>query len=396
MNGGALALPRTTISGIMMRSLFAAMLLLVAPAHGQGDLPIWRLSEELRVGSIDGPGALSRVHSLTVDTGGALLFVAQPLDHTIGVFDAVSGKSLRQIARHGEGPGEFRMLDHVGWRADTLYATDFLLKRVSLFSPAGSHYRSGVINVAVDPATGRGSHPLAMTADGMVISRSGLSSAMVAEGRITATPWSLVDWSGRIVRVVGMRDLRGAVGLAKAGTRLFYFTQPMAERSILAVHPDGQVIVTVQQAAGDDRPKPFDIAMMNADGSSRFARSYEYAPQELPPAARDSLVEVLARDLALALPAGRAGEAAREAVAVPTYYPPVSSVVVGRDSTVWLRLNGDGRSVNWLILDSGGDIAARVVAPAELKILFADSDHAWGVVHDEFDVPYVVRMRIAR
>lgn len=379
-----------------MRSLFAAMLLVVAPAHGQDELPIWRLSEELRVGSLDGPGALSRVHSLTVSPDGALLFVAQPLDHTIRVFDAQSGKSVRQIGRHGEGPGEFRMIDHVGWRADTLYATDFLLKRVALFSPTGSHYRGGVINVAVDTATGRGSHPLAMTADGTVISRSGLSSAMVAEGQITATPWALVDWDGRIVRVVGMRDVRGAVGLATAGTRLFYFTQPLAERSILAVHPDGQVIVTVQQAAGDDRPKPFEVVMTKPDGSSLFSRTYEYAPQELPTTSRDSLVEVLAKDLALALPVGRARAAAREAVAVPTHYPPVSSAVVGRDTTVWLRLNGTGRSVNWLILDSRGDIVARVVAPAELDILFTDSDHAWGVVHDEFDVPYVVRTMIAR
>lgn len=380
----------------MMRLMLGAMLLLAAPAHAQDDLPIWRLSEELRLGSLDGPGALSRIHSLTVSPDGALLFVAQPLDHTIRVFDAASGEPLRQTGRHGEGPGEFRMVDAIGWRADTLYATDFLLKRVSLFSTTGSHHRSGVINVAVDAATRRGSHPLAMTADGLVISRSGLTSAMVANGEVTVTPWALVDWDGEIVRVVGMRDVRGTTGLARAGTRLFYFTQPMAERSILAVHPDGHLIVIVQQAAGDDRPKPFEVVMMKADASPHFARSYEYVPQELPPAVRDSLRAALAKDLALAVPEGMARDAAREAVAAPTHYPPVSSVVVSRDSTIWLRLNGAGSSVNWLILDSRGDLLARVVAPADLKILFADADYAWGVVHDEMDVPYVVRSRIAR
>jgi hypothetical protein len=380
-----------------MRFLIAVMLLGAAPLHAQSNPPIWRLSEELRIGSVDGPRALSRVQSLTVSSDGAALFVAQPLEHTIRVFDAVSGQPVRQIGRHGEGPGEFRMVEYIGWKADTLYATDFLLKRVSLFAANGEHFRTKVINPAVDPATGRGSHPLGMTAEGNVISRSGLTSAMVASGQVAATPWALVNWEGRVIRNIGMLDLRETTGIAKAGTNRFYFSQPLSRRSFLAVHPDGQILVSVQQPAGGDPPGAYEVVGMKADGSRLFARAYRYTPRAVPREAADSLREVLARDLALAVPADLARSAAREYVAVPTHHPPISWVVVGRDNTIWLRGEDVGSgTVGWLVLDSRGGILARVSAPAKLRILYADESAVWGVVHDDLDVPYVVRSLIRR
>ena len=53
--------------------------------------------------------------------------------------------------------------------ADSLYATDFLLSRYSLFSSTGAHYRTQQVAPIIDSVAGAGSHPIALTADGNAV-----------------------------------------------------------------------------------------------------------------------------------------------------------------------------------------------------------------------------------
>jgi len=49
----------------------------------------------------------------------------------------------------------------------------------------------------------------------------------------------------------------------------------------------------------------------------------------------------------------------------------------------------------WWRLDADGVPVARIEVPRNLGLRTYDGEHLWGVETDEYDVPYVVRLRIA-
>ncbi|MYG47869.1 MAG: hypothetical protein F4164_00565 [Gemmatimonadales bacterium] len=79
------------------------------PAPGRGGGPEeWRLVEELRLGEVDGAGpeVFGNVHDVAVDEKGHI-YVLDYGSKEVRVFDR-EGRHLRNMARNGEGPGEFR------------------------------------------------------------------------------------------------------------------------------------------------------------------------------------------------------------------------------------------------------------------------------------------------
>ena len=79
------------------------------PAPGRGGGPDeWRLVEELRLGRVDGTGpeVFGDVHDVAVD-GKGRIYVMDAGSKEVRVFGR-RGRHLRNIARDGEGPGEFR------------------------------------------------------------------------------------------------------------------------------------------------------------------------------------------------------------------------------------------------------------------------------------------------
>lgn len=53
-------------------------------------------------------------------------------------------------------------------------------------------------------------------------------------------------------------------------------------------------------------------------------------------------------------------------------------------------------TASWLVIDPHGQYRAVVRAPSELDLKYVGGDTAWGIVHDDLDVPYVVRMRLRK
>ncbi|WP_419940323.1 6-bladed beta-propeller [Candidatus Palauibacter sp.] len=77
------------------------------PGRGGGS-DEWSLVEELRLGQIDGTGpeVFGHVHDVAVDEKGHI-YVLDVASKEVRVFDR-EGRHLRNMARDGEGPGEFR------------------------------------------------------------------------------------------------------------------------------------------------------------------------------------------------------------------------------------------------------------------------------------------------
>ena len=79
------------------------------PIPGRGGGPDeWRLVEELRLGQLDGTGpeVFGDVHDVVADEKGHI-YVLDVASKEVRVFDR-KGRHLRNMARDGEGPGEFR------------------------------------------------------------------------------------------------------------------------------------------------------------------------------------------------------------------------------------------------------------------------------------------------
>jgi hypothetical protein len=91
-------------------------------------------------------------------------------------------------------------------------------------------------------------------------------------------------------------------------------------------------------------------------------------------------------------------QAARDAVEktfadIPQTPPAVTEVLIGRDSTIWLK-TGDGEN-GWTVLDSAGQPLARVTLPVGARPVHADRSQVWVVSLDSMDVPSAVRFRVS-
>ncbi|WP_419160931.1 hypothetical protein [Candidatus Palauibacter sp.] len=82
--------------------------IVVSNSAGGGGPDEWRLVEEFRLGRVDGTGpqVFGDVHDVAVDEKGHI-YVLDYGSKEVRVFDR-AGRHLRNMARDGEGPGEFR------------------------------------------------------------------------------------------------------------------------------------------------------------------------------------------------------------------------------------------------------------------------------------------------
>jgi hypothetical protein len=105
---------------------------------------------------------------------------------------------------------------------------------------------------------------------------------------------------------------------------------------------------------------------LNPAGDTLTERRYPYRPIRLTREAVDNAVRLPDARFRDRFPSEEAAlEAIREALFIPPYHPPVSGI-------------------------------GRVETLPDVRIVHADRDRVWAVVQDEWEVPYVVRYRIAR
>ncbi len=80
---------------------------------------------------------------------------------------------------------------------------------------------------------------------------------------------------------------------------------------------------------------------------------------------------------------------------MPEFHPPVTSVLVGRNGSAWLRGEHVGTpQTTWRILSPEGALRGVVELPARFSPLLADGDRVWGREIGALDVPYIVRYRL--
>lgn len=362
----------------------AAVGMLASPACSEAStdsVAQWTLSEELRIGSESSPEyALTDVRGIEVSEEGDI-FVLQPADGSVRVFDE-NGRFLTYIGRAGEGPGELMDIASFGLHGDTIWISD--RRGIHRFESNGTYLDSEMLRY--EPS-------------GAMLS-SGSASQIFIDGTLAIMP-SFIPTLDRstwpthlpLHRVAG-DEFRGELAAFDLNVIQLYTPADGRTRPAfrpfhpLAVHgyaPDRRSLAVVHQAAAEgSADATFRLSRIGYEGDTIVSRNVPYTPVPVPSAIRDSIEASVPAALS----------AARFAAApIPEYYPPVRSLTIADDGSLWLDLQGHQPS-RWMVLDSAGNHTANVTGEGAMRIVAIRERTVWGVVTDSLDIPYVVRSRI--
>jgi len=347
----------------------------------------WQLEPEIRVGEVDGAGALANILSIVVSPSSGSIFISNT--EQIKVFGP-DGRYLRQIGRKGPGPGEFAILTRISWLDGNIVATDFLAKRITQFTEEGAVVDSRQMqfpSLDAFPSV----QLLAPLRDGAVL---GLAAGpAMADQELQPLVW--LGASGEL-KVIDELDISTQsvplVGPNQARGRLF---RSINSSSLQSVDPRGSGVAIVHQPTPlNAQPTNFRIHKLDANGEVIFARSYSFSPRRLPTEVADSIVDLrqgYRRQM------GWNDRELRAALGLTAFQPPVTDLLLGVDSTIWIRRESFGEElVEYWVLDPRGDPIGRLSLPRRAKLLYADRDFVWGLEFDRLDVPYAVRYRVLR
>jgi hypothetical protein len=379
---------------------------------GFQDLPTRVAEPQVRIGHVDDPDfAFTRVSAIEVGPDGTILSL-HPQESAIRRWTG-DGRPAGTIGRRGEGPGEFSRPQSMGWVGDTLWVLDLANYRFSFYSDDGSFIRSMAppVDMGAPELAREGIHPPRphrLLADGTIWSRSPAFSQQIMEGTVTRVLHARTQGDGSLLDTLGFQPVspRGSLGIAFPGGGGVFTSQPFSDEVLLQGVPDGSGLLIVERpVAGDPGTAAFTLTRVGVRGDTLFSRTYPYAPMPIPRERVDSVIEAQAASFHEFLGEQR-GIAMREwrrlvrdALYAPSHYPPVASMVPGRDGSVWLRPgapdpDADGRGQEWIVLDPEGEPVQRVRVPEGARILLPEVDGFWGVVQDELDVEYITRFRV--
>jgi hypothetical protein len=367
------------------------------------DLPVHEVVEDIRIGSHDDPdqALTSRGTSLPIlpGTDGGV-WVVQYDDQSLRHYDA-QGSFVGRIGGAGEGPGEFGAISGLGWwrGTDTLWVSDFALRRVTLFGSDGTFVRTFA-------------HPLVEHGDSLQVV---LPYAFSPEGAglavVSSRPGVIYDGDLPIVRYDAERgvvqDEVGSLteGLSVAirwqGAPLASGMHPMSDAPISAFAPDGHRIVIVDRSTDQVSDPAVSAVALTYSGDTLWSRQFEYVPIPVAQNEVDSILEARIASfqrftqLEGRLTDEQAAEAYRTSVQMPRHVPPIRAARLGLDGRTWLQWDAPaGVPSDVWILSPDGELLMALRPTQVLNILSVDGDYLWALELDELDVPFLVRYRI--
>lgn len=350
-----------------------------------------QLEELGRIGELDGPAALTDVLSAVVGPDGNL-YVTQWQDAYVSVY-GVDGELRGTIARAGLGPGEFTMAGAAGFAGDTLWVAGSPSK-IGLFRLDGTP----IHDLRVRDSYGEdGSYyqPWAYTRDlgtlGEVVVRPEVAAdpqgrrlpilALGSDGEITDT----VAWfdAPRTTITPPILGSKAIVRVSELGATPFAFS------------PDGTAAVVVDLVEEPTR-RVLRATWLDSRGDTTVVRERPNPPHRFPVERVVSELAELLGGSGLPVTAAAARTILEEEVPWPQYAAPFTSLVLGGDHRLWLRLEEDWDSARWEIWAPDATSVEDVWLPADVEIHYADSAQVWAERKNDLDVPFLSRYRIVR
>lgn len=320
-------------------------------------------------------------------------------------FYAADGARIATLGRDGAGPGEFRVaLSHFGWNGDTLWVWDPELSRLTFATSAGRYIGDESLNYAFAAPRDWGRFPPMVGIAGVVGVRGN-------ERLVTTRTWkslpSLRHSRGPVVAIGDMHVINRIVGDFPYGSDSDYVTVDIGSRHLAEMtHPlralargtaafDGGRIAYLVTVVDGEHGGRLRLTVLAASGDTLVAREYGFVGEARPARVADSIVEAR---LSQETQTPRRQDGLRQLLdrsRRQPVYPPVSSLVMGRDSTTWIGFRSTTDTRAWLVLDAQGAPVGSLRLPTRFRISDAERATVWGVARDDDDVESVVRYRVS-
>ena len=356
------------------------------------------LDPDLTIGSESHPDAvLTRVYDVTVGTQGDV-FVVQWQTPAVLRFSS-DGAFRGLIGRRGSGPGELIAPSRLGWVGDTLWVSDPSGARIELFHENGEHIRSVRVGGHFGEKVGESLRPWGILADGAVVLAGSPSIGMMARGAVTTRGLYRLHPGDSVVELRQLPVVEGDALLVPLNGGFLGGTPLLPSSPLWDAHPDGRFILLLDRSPYDRAAAPM-ITMEKFDGfGARFWEgAIPYEPVPVSAEWRDRSYRERAEQSGGGTPdrsIARIEAALRDHVNLPDYFPPVSRMIVGVDGTIWLRREPVSEEVHlWEVFDEDLDLVGRLEIPSSISLHQVSRTKVWATVHDEFDVPSLVRMHV--
>ena len=361
----------------------------------------WQLVEDLRIGTAEGEPEYQFGAILAIEVGddGTIYALDQQGQH-IKAFDA-EGQYVRTIGRGGSGLGEISA--SAGGlallRGDTLIVLDQGNARFSRFQTDGAATGSFRIDF---PRTGFPFRIAALETGGMV-----------AQMRRFAVPNAPPDSKDRVLRLSSegepidtlMSFNSGNTFSAAGGAPRWEFFSP---EPLWAVQQNGGVLFGVNAA--------YTIEIRDSIGSVERIVTKPFTPIPVTEAdaerIRDAVMELIRRQAGQNVPAAQL-QALRGNMNFAPNYPVIAFIAAGPEQTIWVQqirtlrdlseeelanfnIQLDLAAPRWDVFDATGRYLGAVNMPGRIQLFAIEDDAFYGVMRDDLDVQYIVRLRLQK
>lgn len=334
----------------------------------------WRIIEELRIGSLDaeGPEAFARVPSFTVDDAGRIWVLESQAGELRG-FDP-SGRHIRTIGRAGEGPGEFRQPLRVDISPEgEFWVMDLGNARLSIFGADGELERTVPFGGGFFTTPWRGGfdrngryYSPVLDLDAEVRIRFGVFQSDLTPVDMIDPPadpverdrWQLVSDDGGARMTIPFQGRR-TWDLSREGTIWALITD---QYRLITFDLDGDTLRTVTK---ETRPVP-----VSAEERTEATENLSWFTDQ----------------------GGRIDPSE-----IPSHKPSVDWFFLDELDHIWVARTDEPGLFD--VFDPDGRFLGGVTLPFVLQEVPAPivrDGFLYGVIEDEYDVPYVVRARIER
>lgn len=291
-----------------------------------------------------------------------------------------------------------------GWIGDTLWVSDPKGRKIVRFSSSGRMLSATDWPVRLVLANG-GDAPFAQAsmltpprAIGLAGDGSMLLSVYLPDGASVPSAWHRPPGSSTaIVRVSGKGQLQNVIGWTPASpescTASFgagSVLDPLCPIPRSAVAADGTLVVyTIPNVTGPDSGTVRVVAIGNR-GDTVFSARVPFSQVELSAQSRDSIVRATLARMGAPVPSL---DAALRSV-VSKMLPPVYSVFVGVDHSIWVQQAPDADTRRWTILDDHGRLWAQLTVPSRIRILTADLNTVWATDTNQAGFSSILRYKL--
>lgn len=340
---------------------------------------------DLEIGEIDGPVSLTHVRSVLVLDD--RLYLTQALDKQIRVLSTM-GEPVAIWGRLGDGPGEYRFPQSLGFVDDRIVVVDWTQRRFTYLDRDGT-----VVATRPQPRHRSPTHsfvgPAFHGVGGKVIVFGSAGVGRVSE-QWELAPVLVFSRDGAVVD--SLRHRWGKRRVFVANEDASYSTaHPIVDGSNAAISPNGELFVVADHQSPDAL---LHLARYHVASGMKDTLMMNFERVHVPRSYADSVESELLEQQAAAVDRFGA-RALREAVRSPDRVTAVDALLVTNGGEIWFRTPNFGSEPDlWRVVTRDGRVRAEVEVPHGLELMAVSDRYLWAHHQDEYFVSYLSRLRL--